>query len=127
MEPKTHPVPFALADLWLIQGFVRHEMAQQDTWKFPPASLSLNSSIAEAILFCVDQNEPEAVIDLSLGDCLVFDYLIPNTLSDVDGKPVGREILLKTFRARRAIEDGTALTADASVDLTYSQASKKEF
>jgi len=37
-------------------------------------------------------------------DCLVTDYNVPLTAKDADGKPIGKPVLLKSFRARRELE-----------------------
>ena len=103
--PATSSQVFTLDELWLLQSVVRHELAQQDTWKFPPASVSLNDAIAEAILFCDDNKQGEAALILSRGDCLTIDYLVPQGAKSAAGQPIGRNILLKSYRARRYIED----------------------
>lgn len=106
------PVAFTADELWLLQKMVRHELPQQDTWKFPPASIELNDQIAEAIVACVDMEMREATLTLTRGDLLVIDYLVPNDAKSALGLMMGREILLKTFRARRVL-DGTELPGAA--------------
>ena len=110
---ETVSVLFSLDELWLLQACVRHELAQAEQWKFPPASLALNDAVAGAILFCEEQTCHEAAVLLNRHDCLVIDYNVPSTAKDPNGKPIGRAVLLKSFRARRELEDGPSLTRQA--------------
>jgi hypothetical protein len=96
----TVAVVLSVADLWLLQRVIRHEIAGQRGWAFPPASVELNDQIADAILLCETQKQPEAALRLSRGDLLALDYTVPADAKDVAGRPIGREILLKTFAAR---------------------------
>lgn len=98
---------FTLDQLWLLRSVVRHEMAQQETWKIPPADRSLNGQIASAILFCVDNAQGEAAVRLTLGDTYVLDYCVQQDAKDPkSGVNIGKPILLEVFRARKAIEEG---------------------
>lgn len=107
------PVVFDLSELWLLRMYVRHEMANIEQWRaFPPVSLELNDDIAAAILFCVENDETEAALLLSRGDCLVLDYLIPQDAKSPDGKLIGKPLLLKTFAARREIAGGPMATEE---------------
>jgi hypothetical protein len=109
----TASVILTLDELWLLRMYVRHEMANIEQWRsYPPVSLDLNDDIAAAILFCVENNEPEAALLLSRGDCLVLDYLIPQDAKSPDGKLIGKPLLLKTFSARREIAGGPMATED---------------
>lgn len=102
----TVSVVFGLDELWLMQACVRHELAQAEQWKFPPASLALNDAIATAILFCEEQGFQDAAVLLGRHECLVLDYTIPSTAKDANGRPIGKAVLLKSFRARQQLEDG---------------------
>ena len=96
-----------------MRAYVRHEMASVEQWRaFPPVSLELNDDIAAAILFCVENDEGEAALLLSRGDCLVLDYLIPQDAKSPDGKLIGKPLLLKTFAARREIAGGPMATEE---------------
>lgn len=106
-------VVFSLDELWLMQTCVRHELAQAEQWKFPPASLGLNDAIASAILLCEEQGLQEAAILLDRHACLVLDYNVPSTAKDANGKPIGRAVLLKSFRARQQLDDGPCLSRRA--------------
>ncbi|MBA4181858.1 MAG: hypothetical protein C0506_14805 [Anaerolinea sp.] len=97
---------FTCEELWLLQSAVRHEVSQGEQWKFPPASLELNHQIAEALLLCDEYHLTEAAIVLDLADCLVIDYCVPQTAKSPSGAPIGKNVLLKSFRARRAIDGG---------------------
>lgn len=108
MMIDTAPVTFTLDELWFLQSFVRHEIPQPPEWKFPPASLDLNDAIADAILGCTAFDMKEATLQLRRGDLLLLDYLVPQAATNVAGKNIGRPILLKTYRARRELAEGTS-------------------
>lgn len=111
MDTSTASALFSLEELWLLQSVIRHELAQGDQWKFPPASLELNDQVADALVLCEEHKLGEAALILSRGDCLVIDYCTPQGARSVAGLPIGRTVLLKSFIARRAIEDGPGPTA----------------
>jgi hypothetical protein len=114
----TVSVVFTLDELWLIQACVRHEVAQVEQWHFPPASLSLNDAVASAILLCEEElGVREAAVLLGRHDCLVLDYNVPATAKDANGRPIGKAVLLKSFRARQQLEDGFALASDAGQEM----------
>ncbi len=100
---ETVPLVVSVAELWLLQRCIRHEIQGQETWKFPPAGVELNDQIAAALLFCSEQNVGEAALQLSWGDLLAIDFAVPADAKDVNGRPVGRELLLKSFAARAAL------------------------
>jgi hypothetical protein len=104
--PRTAAAIFTSEELWLLQSVVRHETAQQEQWRNPPASLDLNQQIAESILRCDELALGEAPLVLSYEDCLVIDYCVPQTAKSPSGAPIGKSVLLKSYRARKAIEDG---------------------
>ncbi len=103
--PQTASQVFSLEELWLMQSVIRHEMPQIDQWKFAPANLDLNDQIAQALVFCDENGVNEAALVLSRGDCLAIDYCVPQGAKSAAGVPIGKHILMKSFRARRAIED----------------------
>src|SRR5579871_2500573 len=92
---ETVPLVVSVAELWLLQRCIRHEIQGQETWKFPPAGVELNDQIATALLFCSEQNVGEAALQLSWGDLLAIDFAVPADAKDVNGRPIGRELLLK--------------------------------
>jgi hypothetical protein len=94
------PVVFSNDEIWLLQRCIRHELPQQEMWKFPPAGLELNDQIAAGLLFCAQYGLPEAALRLSWGDLLAIDYTVPPDAKDVNGRPIGRSVLLKSFAAR---------------------------
>lgn len=116
----TAAVVFTLDELWLLQGVIRHEQHQQDTWHFPPASLALNDQIAEALVRCEECRLLEAAVRLTRGDCLVIDYCVPQGVKTPGGQPLGKNILMKSFRARIEIEQGQ-LPAAPEPEITSEQ------
>lgn len=105
MTTPTASALFTVEELWLLQSVIRHELPQLEQWDFPPASLALNDQIAETLVLCDETGEAEAALVLSRGDCLVIDYCVPQGAKSVAGVAIGKHVLLKSFRARREIED----------------------
>lgn len=113
------PVTFSLNQLWMLNGYIRHEFQQMEMWKFPPGGRDLNDQIAEAILVCSEsgRNEEDSLtiqeytLLLSKGDLYAIDFHIRDGMKDPNGVNVGREILLLTFKARRTLSEGVQNTA----------------
>ena len=103
--PTTCQV-FTVEELWLLQAVIRHEMAQQDSWRFPPVSASLNDEIADALVRCDEAGLGEAALELTRADCLAIDHCVPQGAKSVSGLPIGKTVLMKSFRARRDIDEG---------------------
>jgi hypothetical protein len=97
---ESASVVFTCDELWLLQRCIRHEVPQQETWKFPPASIEFNDQIAAALLLCATYGLGEAALRLSWGDLLAIDYTVPPDAKDVNGRPIGRNLLLKSYAAR---------------------------
>lgn len=106
MSQPTASAIFTTEELWLLQSAIRHEIAQLDSWRFPPASLALNDQIADAIVRCDENGLAEAAILLTRGDCLVIDHNVPQTAKSPAGAAIGKSVLMKSFRARREIDEG---------------------
>ena len=106
MSQPTASVVFTVEELWLLQSCVRHEAAQMDAWRFPPASLALNDEIADALVRCDDCGLTEAALLLTRADCLAIDHTVPQTAKSAAGVAVGKSTLMKSFRARRDIDEG---------------------
>lgn len=117
-RPQTASQVFTVEELWLMQSVIRHEMPQIDQWKFPPASLDFNDQIAQALVFCDENGVGEAALILSRGDCLTLDYCVPQGAKSAAGVPIGKHILMKSFRSRRTIEDQQFLSADEPAQMT---------
>jgi hypothetical protein len=114
-------VVFTLDELWAMHAFIRHEMPQQETWKFPPASVTLNDDVCEAIVFCEDNKERDASLVLTRGDLLCIDYNVRADVKTPGGAPLGKSILMKTFRARNELRNEPLLEADPGCDKTLDQ------
>lgn len=113
-------VSFTVAELWLLNSFVRHEMQDQEGWMFPPASRDLNQEIALAIVACGDCKLDGYTLSLSRGDLLVLDYNIRQDMKTPEGAS-GHAILMKVFEAMRdAAYDYP--TASEGSDRTYREA-----
>ena len=118
-------VTFTLDQLWALNDLIRHESSDGRAWAAPPVSLALNEKVADAILVCEEskpfpesQQSPtnlptitEYTIELSHGDCLCIDYNVRQGMKSANGLPIGKQILLKAFAARREITDGFVAVA----------------
>lgn len=111
-------ISFTLAELWLLNDFIRHELPAGGTWQFPPASVDLNDEIAFAIETCEAHNVSEYTLQLSRGDLLAIDYFVRRDHKTPEGAS-GKQVLLKTFAARKALDFGLGIPDHAGDDLTY--------
>lgn len=116
MGQPTASVVFTVDELWLLQACVRHEAAQMDGWHFPPASLALNDDIADALVRCEDNGLADAALLLTRGDCLTIDHNVPQTAKSVAGFAIGKSLLMKSFRARREIDEGPRAVPPADAE-----------
>lgn len=105
LNPVT-PVVFDADELWVLQAVLRHEVQQRDTWTYPPANLELNDSVADALLVCQEYDLKEITLLLDRAALLAIDYCVPQTAKSADGKLLGKNILIKSFRARRVLQEG---------------------
>lgn len=109
---QTATAVFTQEELWLLQSAIRHEVPQHDQWHTPPASPELNDLVAESILRCEELALSEAALQLSWDDCVVIDYCVPQAAKSASGLPIGKSVLLKSYRVRKAIREGSELTAE---------------
>jgi hypothetical protein len=116
---ETRSVTFTLPELWLMHAFVRHEMGQQEQWKLPPADEDLNEQIALAIESCERFSLAEYTLLLTRHQLLVIDYLVRYDYKTPEGAR-GKDILLKTFSARRELSLGLPTSENPASDKTYS-------
>ncbi len=107
MSQLTASVLFSIEELWLLQAAIRHEMAQQEQWKAPPVSAALNDQVAEALVRCEETGLAEAAILLTRLDCLAIDFNVSQSAKSAAGVPIGKAVLMKSYRARREIDEGT--------------------
>lgn len=112
MSQQTTSIVFSCDELWLLQSTIRHEVAQMEQWKNPPASASLNDQVADALFRCSELNLTEAAILVTRGDCLAVDYCVPQGAKSASGAPIGKSILMKSFKARRELDEGPELSAE---------------
>ena len=107
MSQQTAAVIFSVDELWLLQAAIRHEMAQQEQWRAPPVSASLNDQVAEALVRCDETGLGEAAILVTRGDCLAIDFNVSQAAKSAAGVPIGKAVLMKSYRARRELDEGT--------------------
>jgi len=118
---ETQGITFSLPELWLLHAFVRHEMPQQEQWKLPPADEELNEQITLAIESCERCELAEYTVLLTRHQLLVVDYLVRYDCKTPEGAR-GKDILLKTFAARRELTLGLPNCEGSANDATYSEA-----
>ena len=112
------PVVFSLPELWLLHDFVRHEIPDARSWRYPPASEDLNEEIAMALESCETHDLEEYTLMLSRGDLFVIDYFVRRDHKTPEGAG-GKQLLLKVFRARKAL--ATDIPGHDGDDLTYTE------
>jgi hypothetical protein len=109
---QTATAVFTQEELWLLQSSIRHEVPQHDQWHTPPGSPELNDQIVESILRCEELALCEAALILSWDDCLVIDYCVPQAAKSASGLPIGKSVLLKSYKARKQMREGLAPVAE---------------
>ncbi len=110
MRQPTAYALFNTDELWLLQSAIRHEMAQQEQWKHPPVSVALNDHVADALVRCEDAGIDEAALLLTRADCLAIDYHVSQGAKSPGGVAIGKQVLMKSFRARRELDEGSQPT-----------------
>lgn len=116
---------FTQEELWLLQSVIRHETSQQEQWRNPPASIELNEQICESLLRCDELGLCEAALVLTYEDCLVIDFCVPQTAKSPSGAPIGKAVLMKSYRARKAIQDGDLHVADEPAGPTSAEVQER--
>ena len=104
-------VLFELDELWLLHKCIRHELPSVEHMKYPPCDIELNDKIAEAVLFCHINEINQAYLAVSLSELLALDYTVPQDAKNVAGKLLGKNILLKTFLARKQLKGDEYLSS----------------
>ena len=103
-QGERMPVVFSLPELWLLHDFVRHEIPDARSWRYPPASEDLNEEIAMALESCETHDLEEYTLMLSRGDLFVIDSFVRRDHKTPEGAS-GKQLLLKVFRARKALQE----------------------
>ncbi|TMB98084.1 MAG: hypothetical protein E6J42_06770 [Chloroflexi bacterium] len=120
-EVERRAVTFSLAELWLLHDFVRHEIPEAKSWRFPPASEDLNEEVALAIETCETHGLDEYTLMLSKGDMFVIDYFVRRDHKTPEGGS-GKRVLLKVFRARKELNE--EIPDHAGDDRTYREVTR---
>lgn len=118
---ETSPIEVTKDELWLLQRYVRHEMADAERWHFPPVSLELNDQVADALRVCEKEKWEKCTLLLTRGDCLLIDFVIPQDAKTPGGTPLGKDLLMKTFVARYRIDNGDELSAPEPPQLSHEE------
>jgi hypothetical protein len=108
-QPTTTSIIFSCEELWLLQSTIRHEVPQMEQWRYAPASPALNDQVSDALVRCHEFNLAEAALLVTRGDCLAIDYCVPQGAKSASGAPIGKNILMKSFLARRELDEGPEL------------------
>ncbi len=105
------PVPFTRAEFWLLHAWIRHDQESGDDGpyssraRYPIVSTELNEEIALALVACEDDDLDEYRLELGYGDLLLIDHFIRADFKSPEGAK-GKDILMKTFRARMELALG---------------------
>lgn len=124
-DQRTATAIFTAEELWLLQSVIRHEVAQGEQWRYPPASLDLNDQVSESLLRCEELGIDEAALILTMADALAIDFCVPQSAKSPSGIPIGKNILMKAFRLRRAIQEGNEAVAEEPGSLTASEVQER--
>jgi hypothetical protein len=119
LESERRPVTFTVAELWLLHDFIRHELPDTRSWRYPPASEELNDEIALALDACEAHGLSEYTLLLSRGDLLTIDFFVRRDHKTPEGAS-GKRLLLKVFQARRELFSGL-VSQDEGQDKTYKE------
>jgi hypothetical protein len=119
-ETERTAVLFSLPELWLLHDFVRHEIPDAKSWRYPPASEELNEEIIMALESCETHGIAEYALLLSRGDLMVIDYFVRRDHKTPEGAS-GKQLLLKVFRARKAL--ASDIPDHEGDDLSYMEVS----
>ena len=118
----SKPLTINIAELWMLNDVVRHEMPGTDTWKFPPVSRELNEEIALAIHACVTDKLDEYTLLVTEGDLLVLDFCIRRDMKTLEGAK-GEDVLKKVFAVRAELAFQGLLGTE--LDETFKQANTR--
>ena len=105
------PVPFTRAEFWLLNAWIRHDQESGDDGpyssraRYPIVSTELNEEIALALVACEDDDLDEYRLELGYGDLLLIDHHVRADFKNPEGAK-GKDILMKTFRARMELALG---------------------
>ena len=94
------PVRFTPDELWHLHTVIRHEVPDQEDWRYPPASIELNADIGAAILACTDDGLEEYTLLLTPQHLCAIDYHVRADQKPPAWPAYGEKILLKVFLAR---------------------------
>lgn len=109
MDAITIPIQFDILQLWLLSSAI-----PDDAFSNPGEELGgsgLLDQVQDGLVFCADTNEEKATLLLTDNQCRLIAAVVTMNAYASDGRPIGRELLLKVFRARHAIRHGTIAVA----------------
>ena len=119
-------ITFTAAELWLLCSLIKpatkHIGFESEGAQAQPGSTRLNNQLADALIACEDSKLEEYTLDLTREDLLLISYVLEPSYKTPEGAS-GKQILLKTFRARQ--KDAGLILAQID-DRTYSEATGKE-
>ena len=102
----TVPMPFEVQELWFIHQALPHEETSYIPDHVAPVLTNLHQQVGDGLAFCYETEEDEATLLLDDASCGLIQSMITPMMFDSLGTPVGRNILLKSFRASHAIRNG---------------------
>lgn len=122
------PVVFTLAELWMLNDFVRHDEEKdlrEGAGRYPVVSTALNEDIALALNACHEFGLTEYAVILSYADVLLIDYQIRRDQKTMEGAK-GKDILLKVYKARASMAGAFIEDRPVSAeDKTYKEEVKR--
>ena len=116
---SAYPAQFTTLELWFIEQALPPRVFEG----VPDELNDLANQVGDGLAFCYDNHEEEVTVLLTEESCRLIQALINVRMYAADETPVGKNILLKSFRASRAIRNGEfpLASSDGLLDLTKEQ------
>ena len=112
---------------WLLNDMIRHTWNDESRPVGKGLLLKVIALIREFELRSLKPHPPASLpIVLNEDECWAVDYHIRRNLRDTDGRPVGKELLLKTFDALLSICNATITESLLMVDEPIADEEKRQ-
>ena len=117
-HPVTAPTQFDIDELWLLDLSLPSDEVNFVSEKLGGADLI--QQVSDGLVFCYDNDEPEATLLLTQDHCKLINVTVSNQATQ-GGHWLGRSVLLKTYGASKRLRDGDSNGAPEPDALTKEQ------